>query len=176
MEATLLVTRFACFDQYHPHKPKWMWVRLVEMIWVLIPTQPKVAAGGGDDDSESHRSISAETLELPGCGTEAPPGVVSDEFEPVFIPPRTMKTGVVNNLDSMLNWAHHYNRGLQESVDPKILQFLQERLESTTYSTCFSGVDAPGSVARMDGLHFWQWGSVGIFLSIPVLQISTVAV
>lgn len=138
------------------------------MDWVLIPTQPKVSAGG-DDDSDadslashkshrSHRSVSAETLELPGCGTEAPSGVVSDEFEPGFMPPRTMKTGVVNNLDSMLNWAHHYNRGLQDSVDPKILQFLQERLESTTYSTCFSGVDAPGSVARMDGLHFGSGG------------------
>ncbi len=150
-----------------------------------------------DDDAKSHEShgtLSAETLSLPGRGDDnddrfkcppafgsenmaatpraptagfcaessrqvglqeffKPKGVGPDshvpeghELDHAYSPPRKMKTGVVTGLDSMLGWATQFNGGLQESLDSKVLDFLRAKMEATTYSTCFSGVDAPGSV------------------------------
>ena len=63
-----------------------------------------------------------------------------------YAPPSSMPKAVVNSLDSMLAWPKHYRKALQESLPDGVLGFLQHKMETSSYSTCFSGVDAPGSV------------------------------
>lgn len=64
-----------------------------------------------------------------------------------FAPPAHMHRGRVDSLESMLGWPAQYDAALHQSVPGGILSFLKEQLEDCTYSTCFSGVDAPGSVS-----------------------------
>ena len=95
---------------------------------------------------ESSRQVGLQAFFKPK-GVEPEPPVSEDhEWDHAYSPPRRMKAGVVSDLDSMMGWATHFNRGLQDSLDSKVLEFLHAKMEATTYSTCFSGVDAPGSV------------------------------
>lgn len=153
----------------------------------------KVSTGndvGGHDDagSESHGSVSGETLMLDGQSAReieprpsrqmglkaffargsvqgrgganpaagaAAAGAVDGAVDgrtgvawgKSFAPPSHMYRARVDSLESMLSWPAQFNAALHEAVPGGILSFLKEQLEDCTYSTCFSGVDAPGSVS-----------------------------
>ena len=140
-----------------------------------------------EDGSRSHRTESAETLDLPGTGEneedvgnlegesqqkmpmqmpsskqtglgkffESRPDPKkrtvsalkqSDSHETCFVPPVIMESTSVASLDDMHAWATQYARAIEKEC-PGALTILQEKLETTCYSTCFSGVDAPGCVS-----------------------------
>ena len=61
--------------------------------------------------------------------------------------PSMVDHATVTSLETMLGWPKHYRTALQQKMPPHFLQFLKNRVENSSYSTCFSGVDAPGSVA-----------------------------
>jgi len=54
---------------------------------------------------------------------------------------------VVHNLDDMMSWAHDFHDTLAEALPFGALQLLHDHLRTGTYSTAFSGIDTPGSVA-----------------------------
>ena len=55
----------------------------------------------------------------------------------------------VENLSDMMNWPRHFSNRIAESLPSGALEFLRDRLASGSYSTAFSGVDAPGVAARL---------------------------
>lgn len=148
----------------------------------------------GDGDSDSHSTLSADTLPWPGFEHPEPPCAMDCEPDvpdprplkrhgnlgpetrqpeigayfprkesqsaaegsglrrskpdwcKCYAPPSSMPKAKVDSLDAMLAWPKHYHKALQESLPDGVLGFLQNKLETSSYSTCFSGVDAPGTV------------------------------
>ena len=46
-----------------------------------------------------------------------------------------------------MSWGHDYHDVLEKALPSGALKLLAERLSGSSYSTAFSGVDCPGSVA-----------------------------
>ena len=63
-----------------------------------------------------------------------------------YAPPSSMPKAKVDSLKSMLAWPKDYHMALKDSMPDGVLEFLRTKLETSSYSTCFSGVDAPGTV------------------------------
>lgn len=66
-----------------------------------------------------------------------------------FTPPSQHAVGTmhVTSLDSMMDWANQYTQSLAAALPRGAMTCLRSRLSTGSYSTAFSGVDAPGSVA-----------------------------
>ena len=78
-----------------------------------------------------------------------PSSTPSHSWEECYTPPRQMDLPAVDCLDEMMNWAQCYRTALHQTLPHGALCLLRERLENGSYSTCYSGVDAPGSVTRL---------------------------
>lgn len=56
---------------------------------------------------------------------------------------------IVRSAEDMMAWADDNMTTLEQVLPHGALQLLADRMEKGTYSTAFSGVDCPGTVARM---------------------------
>lgn len=71
-----------------------------------------------------------------------------------YAPPYPWPQDQVTSVDEMLDWASHYTSGLQATLPQGACHILWARMSSGSYSTAFSGIDAPGSVARWHGYRY----------------------
>lgn len=101
------------------------------------------------------------------------PDPFHDKYVDCYRPPASMERSTVTSLESLLDWPGQYNRALAKALPPAALHFLKERIEGSSYSTCYSGVDAPGSAAGIvdtlnvvvfDTIRLWgsDLGSVSV--------------
>ena len=68
--------------------------------------------------------------------------------ENAFAPPTTYPPKPkVESLADMMGWAHDFHDAVQRALPNGALNLLAERLSGGSYSTAFSGIDCPGSVA-----------------------------
>lgn len=66
----------------------------------------------------------------------------------VFSPPQQYPPKPqVQSLEDMMSWGHDYHDVLEKALPSGALKLLAQRLSGSSYSTAFSGVDCPGSVA-----------------------------
>ena len=93
------------------------------------------------------RSRSARPL----CDSCSTPSSWEDSFIG-YTPPAEMPMSGVDSLEDMMDWPKHYREALQSSLPQGAMEFLRERMEHTSYSTTFPGVDAPGSATQS---AFW---------------------
>ena len=75
----------------------------------------------------------------------APGGCFTKGFKvPTLPPPQERKR--VRSLQDMMAWAADNHDTIQEVMPEGALRLLGEKLQSSSYSTAFSGVDCPGTV------------------------------
>ena len=77
-------------------------------------------------------------------GRAAPDHVYAGFAVPEPWPKPTVKT-----LDDMIDWSKQYNKNLASVLPRGALCVLMHRLSKGSYSTAYSGIDAPGSVSRI---------------------------
>eukprot|EP00959_Pyramimonas_sp_CCMP1952_P059624 1245291-Pyramimonas_sp.AAC.1 len=58
---------------------------------------------------------------------------------------------VVRSLDDLMSWAHDALSSLARACGRRILLDIHKAFADTTYTTAFSGVDAPGTAANVIG-------------------------
>lgn len=61
----------------------------------------------------------------------------------------------IHTVQDVMSWAHDYNDTIEKVLPEGALQYLADRLCTSTYSTAFSGIDCPGSATpkHFIGLH-----------------------
>ena len=68
-----------------------------------------------------------------------------------YAPPHPWPADEVRTIDEMLDWASMATNNLMRSLPEGSLHILWARMASGSYSTAYSGIDAPGSVSGCDG-------------------------
>ena len=64
----------------------------------------------------------------------------------------------LHTIEDVMSWAHDYNDTIEKVLPEGALQYLADRLCTSTYSTAFSGIDCPGSATskQFSGLQLFR--------------------
>ena len=77
----------------------------------------------------------------------------------------------VKSLEDMMSWSHDYHDVLEKALPNGALKLLAERLSGSSYSTAFSGVDCPGSVAWPTLCAFFVQAYFPVMTALPYFSL-----
>lgn len=120
------------------------------MTWPTPPTPtptlptPQFASTASASTASGSMSSSGEP---DVSGMDAPSALAPPPTTATPAPP--MPESVVNSLHTAFSWGDHFTRVLVQKFGIRVLTLFREAIGNATYSTSFSGIDAPGTALLM---------------------------